>query len=342
MTDIPDFQQRIVLATRPERGVTVDIFRLETAPVERPRDREVLIRVLALSIDPAMRRWVTAAPGYRKPIALGDVMFGFTVGIVVESRHRAFAVGDRVYGTQGWQEWAISDGSDINHRIDDDITPEAALGVLGHTGLTAYVGLLDVGRPRTGETVLVTTAAGAVGSIVGQIAKLKGARTIGLTGSAAKVEIAKAEFGYDAAFDYKTAVDLSTEIGALAPQGIDVFFDSVCGPLAEAVFPHLNIGARIVQNGTAGLSSDGALTGPRLGRLLLEKRATWQGFLVLDHFDRFPRAFADLSQWIAEGKIRHREEVADGLTSAPQALIDLLAGRNLGKAIVRIARSERQ
>ena len=332
----PDTQNRIVLKARPVAGVTADLFACERAPVERPRAGEILLRILALSLDPAMRRWVTAAPGYRPPIPLGSPMFGFTIGEVVESRHDGFLPGERVYGTQGWQEWAISDGTDIDHKVPAATAPELALGVLGHTGLTAYLGLLDIGRPRAGETVLVTTAAGAVGSVVGQIAGIRGARTVGLTGSDAKVALARDVFGFDAAINYRTEPNLPAALAAAAPDGIDVFFDSVSGPLAEAVFPLLNTGARVIQNGTAGFSSDGAMVGPRLARRLLEQRITWQGFLVLDHFAAFPRAVAELSRWIAEGRVAHREEIVHGLERAPAALVDLLAGRNLGKVVVRV------
>lgn len=334
---VPAEQQRIVLAAHSRGEVTADLFRLERAPVSRPAAGEVLIRVLAISIDPAMRRWTSADPGYRPPIPPGGVMSAFTVGRIAESRHAAFRQGEVVYGSHGWQEWAISDGSDIDHRVSEGVSAEAALGVLGHTGLTGYLGLLEAGRPKAGETVLVTTAAGAVGSVVGQIARIRGARAVGLTGSPEKVRIASEEFGFDAVIDYRAETDLAAAIRAAAPRGIDVFFDSVSGPLAEAVFPLLNVGARIVQNGTIGLAADGKTTGPRLARDLLTKRASWHGFLVLDHFERFPAAIADLSAWIAAGRLRHREEVFEGLAAAPDALLHLLAGRNLGKVVVRLA-----
>lgn len=337
---LPTEQTQVVLVARPAPAVTADLFAVRRAPVPRPGPGELLIQVLWLSIDPAMRGWIADAPNYRPPVPLNEVMFGFTVGRVVESNHPDYVPGELVYGTQGWQEYAVSDGSDIDHKVDPAWgSPSAALGVLGHTGLTAYLGLLDVGQPKEGETVLVTTAAGAVGSVVGQIARLKGCRTVGLAGSDEKVRFCREFYGFDAAINYRSAGDRLADLVAEAcPDGVDIFFDNVSGPLAEAVFPLLNTRARVVQCGTIGIASDGSANGPRPGRTVLAKRIRWEGFLVLDHFDAFPRALADLGRWVADGRIRHREDVVEGLASAPDALCGMLAGRNLGKVVVKVAR----
>lgn len=336
-TALPTTQTQVRLIGRPSQGrVTAGLFQVGQGPVEAPGDGQVLIRVLFLSLDPAMRGWIADAANYRTPVPLGAVMTGFTVGRVEASRHPGYAVGDVVYGSQGWQEWALSDGSDIHHKVDPAWGPPSlALGVLGHTGLTAYLGLLDVGQPRAGETVVVSTAAGAVGSVVGQIARLKGCRTVGIAGSDEKVRQCLEEFGFDAAVNYRAGGDLGAALDAACPRGVDVYFDNVAGPVADAVLERINVGARIVQNGTIALGPD-APPAPRINRTILVKRARLEGFLVLDHFHRFPEALADLSAWVRGGLIRHREDVAEGLAAAPAALVRLLAGENTGKQVVRV------
>lgn len=342
LRDIPARQRQVVLTGRPgAAGVTADLFKLVEGNVPlsggaKPGDGQLLIRVLWLSLDPAMRGWIAETANYKEPVALGAVMTGFTVGEVVLSNHPDYQPGQLVYGSQGWQEWALSDGSDIHHKIDPSWgRPSLALGVLGHTGLTAYLGLLDVGQPRAGETVVISTAAGAVGSVVGQIARIKGCRVVGLTGSDAKVQTCLDEFGFDAAINYRSTPDLGASLDAACPDGIDVYFDNVAGEIFERVLERLNVRGRIVQNGTIAMVP-GTLTAP-VNRQILVKRARLEGFLVLDHFDRFPEAIADLSAWVAEGRIRHREDVMDGLVNAPHALVRLLKGVNEGKQILRVA-----
>jgi NADPH-dependent curcumin reductase len=238
----------------------------------------------------------------------------------------------------GWQEYALADARAISRTVPrDDIPLSAALGVLGLNGLTAYFALLDVGAPKPGDTVLVSTAAGSVGSCVGQIAKIVGCRTVGITGGARKVQLCLDEFGYDAAIDYKSGVDLGAAIAAAAPQGVDVYFDNTAGAISDTAYAHLAVGARIVVCGTASVSSwDPWPTGPRVERHLLVKRARMQGFLAFDYAARFPEAIAQLSEWIRDGRLRYREEFLDGIDAAPDAIAGLYRGENLGRRLIRL------
>ncbi len=330
--------RQVVLRRRPDPGVTADLFELAEAERPSPGPGQLLIRVLYLSMEPAMRGWIAEGPNYSEPVPIGGVMRSFTLGRVVESDHAEYAVGDIVYGMQGWQEWAVSDGSDINRVCDPAVGPlPANLHVLGLNGLTAYFGLLGVGEPKPGETVVVSTAAGAVGSIVGQIAKIKGCRTVGFTGSDDKVRDCTETFGYDAAINYRDTEDLSAALAAAAPDGVDVYFDNTSGPVSDAVMEHLNVGARIVICGTMAIPSFPIPQGPRPHRHLLVARARMQGFLVLDHMHRAGEAIPDLSAWLRDGKIRFKTDIRDGIGAAPQALVDLLAGKNQGKMLVRLA-----
>lgn len=334
--------RQIVLKARPVGRVTADLFEVAQAPRPSPGPGEFLIRVLYLSIDPAMRGWTAEAANYSKPVPIGAPMRSFTLGEVAESNHSGYAPGDLVYGRQGWRQWAVSDGSDIDRKVDPAEGPvTAALHVLGLNGITAWVGLLEVGVPKAGETVVVSTAAGAVGSIVGQIAKIVGCRAVGITGSAEKVRQCTAEFGYDAALDYKTEADLSAALGAACGQGVDVYFDNTGGPISDAVMQHLNVGARIVICGTMGIPDVGPgeppPQGPRPNRALLVARARMQGFVVLDHMHRSDKAVAALSKWLREGKLRYAEDIVDGLENAPAALVRVLSGENRGKMLVRVA-----
>ena len=334
--------RQITLKSRPAGGVTADLFELTESPRPAPGPGEMLIRVLYLSVDPAMRGWIAEVANYSAPVPLGATMRSFTLGQVAESNHPGYAPGDLVYGRQGWQEWAVSDGADIDRKVDRGQGPvTAALHVLGLNGITAYFGLLEAGEPKAGETVVVSTAAGAVGSIVGQIAKIKGCRAVGITGSAAKVRQCLNEFGYDAALDYHAEADLAAALGAVCADGVDVYFDNTGGPIADAVMAHLNVGARIVVCGTMGIPDIGANEpppqGPRPNRALLVARARMQGFLVLDHMHRADEVVAELSQWLREGKLRYAEDIVDGLENAPAALVRLLAGENRGKMLVRLA-----
>ncbi len=335
MPETVNRQMRLI--ARPEAGVTPELFELSQASVPKPGSGEFLVRVIYLSLDPAMRGWIAEVPGYQEPVPLGEVMIGFTLGEVTASNHPDYKAGDIVYGRQGWQEWAVSDGGDIERKVDPADGPlAAAMHVLGMTGLTAYLGLLEVGQPKTGDTVVVSTAAGAVGSTVGQIAKIKGCRTVGITGSAEKVRSCLEEFGYDAALDYKSERDLSAALGAACHGGVDVYFDNTGGEISDAVLQHINVGARIVVCGIIGIKGGLAASGPRPNRQLLMKRARMEGFLVLDHMDRLSEALGDLSAWLRDGRLRYREDIVDGLENAPAALLRLLAGGNKGKMMLRI------
>jgi NADPH-dependent curcumin reductase CurA len=334
--------RQILLKSRPSGRVTANLFEFAESPRPAPGPGELLIRALYLSIDPAMRGWIAEAANYSTPVPLGTPMRSFTLGEVAESNHPGYAPGDLVYGRQGWQEWAVSDGADIDRKVDPADGPvTAALHVLGLNGITAYFGLLEVGEPKDGETVVVSTAAGAVGSVVGQIARIKGCRALGITGSAAKVRQCLDEFGYDAALDYHAETDLAAALGAACPSGVDVYFDNTGGSISDAVLAHLNVGARIVICGTMGIPDVGANEpppqGPRPNRALLVARARMQGFLVLDHMHRADEAVAELSQWLREGKLGYAEDIVEGLENAPAALVRLLAGENKGKMLVRVA-----
>ena len=332
--------KQIVLRGRPVEGkVTPELFELVETPRPRPGDGELLIRILYLSLDPAMRGWIADAPNYRDPVPLGSLMIGFTVGQVTASNHPDYAAGEFVCGRQGWQEWAVSDGSDILRKVDPLQAPiTTALHVMGHTGLTAYLGLMEIGRPKPRETVVVSTAAGAVGSMVGQIAKRQGCRTVGITGSEDKLVACRYEFGYDEAINYKTEKDLAGALAVACPRGVDVYFDNTGGPISDAVMEHLNVGARVIICGTMGIPDSEAVPhGPRPNRQLLIKRASMQGFLVLDHLDRLDQALEDLGAWVAAGQVAYHEDVTEGLENAPEALCRLLDGENTGKVLVRLS-----
>ena len=334
--------RQFVLVGRPEGGrVTPGLFELREAARPEPGEGQVLVRNIYLSLDPAMRGWISEAPNYRDPVPLGALMPGFTVGEVVESRHPDYAAGELVAGRLGWQDWALSDGATIDRKVDPAAAPiTTALHVMGHTGLTAYLGLLEVGQPKSGETVVVSTAAGAVGSTVGQIAGIKGCRTVGLTGSDEKVETCLGRFGFAVAINYKTTADLEAAVGAACPDGVDVYYDNVGGEISDAVIAHLNVRARIVVCGTMGIPDAGAgepqPPGPRINRQVLIKRARMEGFLVLDHLGRLEEALSDLGQWVRDGRLAYGEDIVDGLENAPEALIRLLAGQNTGKMIVKV------
>jgi NADPH-dependent curcumin reductase CurA len=328
---------RVVVAKRPDPAVSEACFRLESELRPEPGPGELLIRLLYLSVDPAMRGWIAEGPSYSPPVPLGEVMRSFAVGQVAASNHPEYGVGSLVMGLFGWQDWALSDGSDIRAKVDPEKAPvSASLHLLGLTGITAYLGLTKIGRPKAGETVVVSTAAGAVGSIVGQIAKLLGARTVGLTGSDEKVCACRESFGYDAAINYKTCDDLEVALAEACPEGIDVYYDNTGGPITDAVMALINVAARIVVVGTMAIASHPPPVGPRYSRQILVKRARMEGFLAFDHLDDWPAAADQLARWYGEGRISYREDVAEGLAAAPGHLVRLLNGENRGKALVHL------
>ena len=334
---------RIVLNSRPVGAPTPENFRIEEAPIAAPATGEVLLRTLYLSLDPYMRGRMSDGPSYAAPVALGEVMVGGTVSRVESSNHPDFKPGDLVLGQSGWQSLALSDGNGLN-KLDAAMThPSLALGVLGMPGFTAYMGLLDIGQPKAGETVVVAAASGAVGSVVGQIAKLKGCHVVGIAGGADKCRYVVDELGFDACIDHRSP-DLKQQLASACPKGIDVYFENVGGTVFDAVLPLLNTKARVPVCGLIAHYNDTALPlGPdRLGlltRTLLVKRIKMQGFIIFDDYaHRYGEFFAEMSQWLKDGKIKFREDVIDGLENAPQAFIDLLEGKNFGKLVVRVAR----
>jgi NADPH-dependent curcumin reductase CurA len=302
----------------------------------------VLLRTMYLSLDPYMRGRMSDAPSYAPPVAVGDVIVGGTVARVDASRHPDYQVGDMVLSYGGWQDYALSDGSDLT-RLDAGMArPALALGVLGMPGFTAYMGLLDIGQPKAGETVVVAAASGAVGSVVGQIARLKGCRAIGIAGGAEKCRFVVEELGFDACIDHRGA-DLPRRLAAVCPQGIDVYFESVGGAVFDAVLPLLNVRARVPVCGLIAHYNDseppaGSDRLPLLARTLLTRRMKMQGFIIFDDYGpRFPEFFDQMSAWVKAGRIKCREDIVDGLENAPQAFIGLLEGKNFGKLIVRVA-----
>ena len=338
MTSSAVMNRQVLLRSRPDGIPQAENFEVVEATVPEPGEGEVLVRSRFLAIEPAMRGWVSAVANYSSPVALGSVMRSFAAGEVVRSRNPDYAPGDQVTGMFGWQEYAVAGVHEISRKVPrDDIPLSASLGVLGLNGLTAYFALLEVGQPKPGETVLVSTAAGAVGSCVGQIAKIVGCRTVGITGGAAKVQLCLEEFGYDAAIDYKSGGDLGAAITEAAPGGVNVYFDNTAGAISDTVYARLAAGARIGVCGTASISSwDPWPVGPRVERHLLVKRASMQGFLAFDYAARFPEAIAQLSAWIREGRLRYREEFLDGIDAAPGAIAGLYRGENLGRRLIRL------
>jgi NADPH-dependent curcumin reductase len=334
--------RRITLAAHPRGLPVARDFHLDTQPVPRPADGEVLLRTRYLSIDPYMRNLMDeVGPGYAPPVRLGQVMVGGTVSRVVASRNRRFQVGETVLSNAGWQDYALSDGSDLV-PLGDLAQPSLALGGLGMPGFTAYVGLLDIGQPQAGETVVVAAATGAVGSVVGQLARLKGARVVGIAGGADKCRHAVEQLGFDACVDHR-APNLKSRLAEACPDGIDVYFENVGGDVLDAVLPLLNLHARMPLCGfIAHYNQDPHEQAmdkrPQLLATVLQKRVRMQGFIILDHYkDRFESFQRDMSKWVGEGRITLMEDIVDGLDQAPNALIGLLQGRNFGKLVVRVA-----
>ncbi len=333
--------QRIVLAARPVGEPKASDFRLEDVAVPVPGPGQVLLRTIWMSLDPYMRGRMSEGPSYAAPVEIDGVMEGGTVAEVSASNNPDFAKGDIVLAHSGWQTHALSDGKGLR-KIDPRIAPiSTAVGVLGMPGMTAYTGLLEIGKPQPGETVVVAAASGAVGSAVGQIARIKGARAVGIAGGAEKCRYVKDELGFDECLDHRDP-DLAAKLKEACPKGIDVYFENVGGKVWDAVLPRLNPFARVP---VCGLIADyNALTGdapgpnraPALMRAILVKRLNLRGFIVRD-FAALHGAFQrDMSLWLREGKIKHREFVTEGLASAPDAFIGLLKGANFGKQLVRV------
>ena len=334
--------RRIVLNARPIGAPTAQDFRLETGSVPKPEAGQVLLRTLYLSLDPYMRGRMSDGPSYAAPVAIGDVMVGATISRVELSRHGNFKVGELVQGYTGWQDYALSDGKDLTSLSPQDPHPSRALGVLGMPGFTAYMGLLDIGCPLAGETVVVAAASGAVGSVVGQIAKIKGCTVVGIAGGDDKCRYVIDELGFDFCVDHR-ADDWPSHLATACPQGIDVYFENVGGAVFDAVLPLLNPKARIPVCGLiAAYNATELPPGPdRLGLLvgtLLRKRIRMQGFIVFDDYGPRWREFAGaMGQWVLEEKVKVREDIVFGLENAPDAFIGLLQGKNFGKLVIRLS-----
>jgi len=328
---------QVCLASRPNGIPQAENFSIRQSEIVEPRDGQFLVRNDFLSVEPAMRGWVSAVANYSTPVGIGEVMRSFAAGEVVASKHAQFAVGDRVMGMLGWQDYAVADPAMITRKVrETDLPLSLSLGILGLNGVTAYFGLLDLGRPKPGDTVVVSTAAGAVGSAVGQIAKISGCRTVGIAGGPAKCRICVEDFGYDSAIDYKAA-DFKDQLAAATPNGVDVYFDNTAGAISDAVLTRLAVGARIVICGTASVSNwDPPPMGPRLERHILVKRATMSGLLIFDYAHRYEEAISRLAAWVRDGKLAYREDILDGIEACPGAIAALYRGENSGKLLVRL------
>lgn len=330
--------RQVLLASRPEGVPQASHFKIVETPIPVPGPGQVLVRNQWLSVEPAMRGWVNATANYSEPVAIGAVMRSFAAGHVVASSDPAWLIGTPVTGLFGWQDYAVVDGNVIQRGVEEvDLPLSTALGILGINGVTAHYGLLQLGQPQKGETVVVSTAAGAVGSCVGQIARLNGCRTVGITGGPVKRQLCLERFGFDAAVDYK-ATDFDQRLAEACAGGVDVYYDNTAGAISDAVMTHLNVGARVVICGTASVTSwDPLPSGPRVERHLLVKRARMQGFVIFDHPEYHAPARADLAQWVREGKLQYVEEVLEGIEQAPDAIAGLYRGENLGKRLIRLA-----
>ena len=335
---MPATNRQITLAARPVGYPKPSDFKLITTHIPELNAGQVLIHTVYLTVDPYMRGRMNAGKSYTAGVEIDGVMTGGIVGKVIESKHPDFQVGDIAQGTPGWQEYPVCDGGELR-KIDPDLAPiSTSLGVLGMPGMTAYFGLLEICDPKPGETVGVSGAAGAVGSVVGQIAKIKGCRAVGIAGTDEKIDYIVNELGFDAAFNYKTVSDYNSKLQKLCPDGVDVYFDNVGGAITDAVFLNLSVKARVA---ICGQISQYNLEKPELGpRKLLHlivKRARVEGFLVFEFADRFDEGFRQMAEWLKTGQIKYRETIVEGFENAPMAFIGMLKGANIGKQLVKVS-----
>ena len=333
---MPDSNREIHLVARPEGLPGPTDFKLVEQSIPEPGTGELLVRNIYMSVDPYMRSRMRDVKSYVPAFRIGEALSGGSVGQVVESNHRDYQTGDFVSGFEGWRQYYATDGSG-QLKVDPDVAPLSTyLGVLGMPGITAYVGLLNIGKPKEGETLFVSAAAGAVGSLVGQLGKIKGCRVIGSAGSPEKVELLTGELGFDAAFNYKGA-DLHKELAESCPDGIDVYFENVGGPMLEAVLGHMNQHGRIPVCGMiAHYNDEEATPGPRNLFSAITKRLLMQGFICTDHYDRLGDFTRDVGGWLREGKVKYRETIVEGIDHAAEAFIGLLRGENIGKMLVQV------
>jgi NADPH-dependent curcumin reductase CurA len=334
---MPDRNRRFLLRERPAGHIGPDTFELSEEVVPEIGDGEALVRVDWISLDPTNRAWINDTPTYLPPVGIGEVMRAGGLGEVVASKNSNYPVGQTVQGLVGWQEYAVASDAMflLPVNVAEGVSPSAYLGALGTTGLTAWLGIRDIGKPQPGETVVVSAAAGAVGSVAGQLAKLSGARVVGIAGGPEKCTLLTDRLGFDAAVDHR-ADDWAAQLAAATPNGIDVDFENVGGVIMDAIFARLNIGARVALCGLiSGYNSVHPPPGPRAFGNLLVQRATLQGFIVLDHFDRAPEAIGEISGLIAEGKLTALETVVEGFEQLPTAINMLFEGKNVGKLVVK-------
>lgn len=329
--------RRVILSDRPKGVPQPEHFSIEEVPVPDLDAGEILVETTYWSVDPAMRGWVNDVPNYLPPVEIDAPMRSLAVGTVIASEHPEYATGETVTGMLGWQKYSISDGSNIDRKVTEtDLSPSLALGAMGVNGVTAYFGLLDICDPQPGETVVVSTAAGAVGSAVGQIAKIRGCRTVGITSSEEKMAMCRESFGYDSVINYREE-DVAQAIKETCPDGVNCYFDNTCGPISDAVMTNLAVGARITVCGTAAFTDwDPIPSGPRVNRQILVARARMQGLLVFDYRDRYEEAYGALANWIREGKLVHEEHILEGLEAAPGAIGMLYRGENTGKLLIKV------
>ncbi|MFG6593685.1 NADP-dependent oxidoreductase [Sulfitobacter sp. 1A13368] len=343
-----DQMQRIVLASRPDGAPTPENFRLESADIPQPGDGEILVEVHYMSLDPYMRGRMDDAKSYAEPVPIGGLMEGGSVGKVIASNDPSFAEGDFAFGAFGWATHGVAPAKQCQ-KVDAEGAPiTASLGVLGMPGLTGWYGLNDIGQPKEGETLVVAAATGPVGSIVGQLAKAKGLRTVGIAGGAEKCEIATRDFGFDVCLDHRAYDDAKSLRAALkeaAPDGIDIYYENVGGKVLDAVLPLMNPHGRIplcgmiawYNAGGLGADAEGAgLTAPRLWRTILVNFLTVRGFIISNHWDQMPKFQREVAPMVADGRVKVKEDITEGLENAPQAFIDMLNGGNTGKAIVKV------
>ncbi|WP_102028599.1 NADP-dependent oxidoreductase [Salirhabdus sp. Marseille-P4669] len=332
--------EQIILKSYPQGMPTDENFEFRTVSVPDLQDEQVLVRTIYLSVDPYMRGRMSTAKSYVPPYQLNEVLKGYIVGEVVESKSDRLLVGDKVTGELGWQRYNAIDAKYVR-KVDSTFAPLSSyLSVLGLTGLTAYFGLLDIGQPKEGETVVVSGAAGAVGMVVGQIAKIKGARVVGIAGSSSKIKYLEEELGFDATVNYKEVDNVRRALKEACPSGIDVYFDNVGGPISDAAISLLNDYARIPVCGAISAYNITSLKddfGPRVQPTLIKTRALMKGFIVSDYASKFKQAASDLGKWLAEGKIKYQETVVEGFENVPNAFLGLFKGQNIGKQLVKVS-----
>jgi NADPH-dependent curcumin reductase CurA len=327
----------ILLNKRPVGKPTLDDFKFIEEESPKAEEGQVLLKTLFVSVDPYLRGRMSSGRSYVPPFQLNEPIQSGLIAEVMESRNPDFKVGDYVSARLDWKEFQVSDGKDLIKVDGDAAALSAYLGILGMTGLTAYLGLTEIGKPKTGETLVVSGAAGAVGSVVGQIGKILGCKVVGIAGSDEKTTILMSKFGFDAAVNYKTATDLKAEIKNAAPDGVDIYFDNVGGVVSDAVLANINQFARVPVCGAISLYNDTELAlGPRIQPILVKNSVLMQGFIVSNYAAKFPQAIKQLTTWLNEGKLTYTETIVNGFDHIPQAFIDLFEGKNEGKMIVKI------